>query len=185
MAFQDFPPSKNTRGATHPPTDLLPLFAGLAPPIARARYLTTCPENSPAPQPKRRAAARLSGNARFDEIPGWFGENKKGCFFRRFRNGGMKTKRRTCGRWVSFSFLGSWSSRSGVWSPLLACEAPSWTNWFVERGCIFPKPVDACLVKSVDLESQDLFYEWQGFGGYGDASPLLTGTTGFYQRYKA
>ena len=168
---------KKTLEATHPPTSYSP-FLRVAPPIARARYLTLCPEKltsstaeacPPFPERTRR----------------WDSE----VVYRSFRNGILVEKKhpREMGDenekkalWkMSFRFvLGSWRSRSGVWSPLLACEAPSWTNWFVERGCIFPKPVDACLVKSVDLESQDLFYEWQGFGGYGDASPLLTGTTG-------
>lgn len=174
--FKIFPHQK-TPGSHHPPTELLPLFAGSSS-DCQSSVFNNLPRKLTSSTAEAAGTCPPFGNARFVEIPGWFGENKKVVFFRRFRNGGMKTKRRTCGRWVSVSFLGSWSSRSGVWSPLLACEAPSWTNWFVERGCIFPKPVDACLVKSVDLESQDLFYEWQGFGGYGDASPLLTGTRG-------
>lgn len=38
--------------------------------------------------------------------------------------------------------------------------------------------VDACLVNSTDLQSEELLCEWQGFQYCGDASPLLTGTTG-------
>ena len=94
-------PKKNTRGATILQQNDSPLFAGLAPPIARARYLTTCPENSPAPQPK---PARLSGNARFDEIPGWFGENKKVVFFEGSVTEGWK--RRPKDLWkMSFLFV--------------------------------------------------------------------------------
>lgn len=84
MAFQDFPKKKKNVEAEATILQLTsysPLFAGLAPPIARARYLTLCPENSPAPRPKGFPGTRLEPERTHSlGFPDGWGK-QEGCFF--------------------------------------------------------------------------------------------------------
>lgn len=136
-------------------------FLRVAPPIARARYLTTCPENSPAPQPKG-FPARLFGTHSV-EIPGWFGENKKVVFFEGSvtesvvekkhprQKGGWKRKEGLVEdefpfrfwKWCSVFILVVVGVAKACEVVLLQSSASLWgaqlNKLVCQRGCIFPK----------------------------------------------
>jgi len=112
--FKISPHQKTPGRHHHLPTDLLPPFFRVAPPIAKARYLTLCPENSPAPQPK---PARLSPNARVVGIPKLFIEvSVTESWWKKKHPREMGDENEKKALWkMSFRFvLGSWRSRSGV-----------------------------------------------------------------------